>query len=92
MKWSCTHIHRYAHQFVLSSRRVTFPCTRLLLLLSFGGMPSDSGTAWRDLKKHHERAYKKTFPNYLTVHDIGQALERLNIRWGAGAGWMRAWR
>eukprot|EP00903_Cladosiphon_okamuranus_P013950 g12974.t1 len=40
----------------------------------------DSGTAWRDLKKHHVRAYRKAFPNYLTVDDIGQALERLNIR------------
>ncbi|CAM9842968.1 unnamed protein product [Pylaiella littoralis] len=40
----------------------------------------DSGTAWRDLKKHHVRVYKKPFPNYLTVNDIGQALERLNIR------------
>ena len=39
-----------------------------------------SGTAWRDLKKHHVRAYKEAFQNYLTVDDIGQALERLNIR------------
>eukprot|EP00904_Undaria_pinnatifida_P002651 jgi/Undpi1/12387/HiC_scaffold_5.g02059.m1 len=40
----------------------------------------DSSTAWNDLKKCHVRSYKKTFPNYLTVDDIGQALERLNVR------------
>ncbi|CAM9186272.1 unnamed protein product, partial [Ectocarpus fasciculatus] len=40
----------------------------------------DSGTAWQDLRKRHVKAYKKAFPNYLTVDDVGQALERLNIR------------
>lgn len=61
-----------------------YPCRYMLLLLlsstCFRLPISSSGTAWRDLKKHHVRAYKKAFPSYLTVDDIGQALERLNIR------------
>lgn len=36
------------------------------------------------MKKRHVAAYKKTFPEYLTVDDIGQALERLNVRQGVG--------
>ncbi|CAM9910415.1 unnamed protein product, partial [Ascophyllum nodosum] len=40
----------------------------------------DSNAAWQDIKKRYEKAYKKAFPGFLTSEDIGQALERMNIR------------
>lgn len=69
-----------SHMLLLTVLPLLLHMVAVVIVIVFRLPISSSGTAWRDLKKHHVRAYNKAFPNYLTVDDIGQALERLNIR------------